>query len=37
MLAQGVAIEAVTLPFVFAALFAAVGIWGFLRRDLKTQ
>ena len=36
MLAQGVAIEAMLLPIAFAALFAAVGYFGFLGRDLRS-
>lgn len=37
MLAQGVAIEAMLLPAGFAAAFAAMGLWGFLRRDIRTS
>ncbi|MEX2393748.1 MAG: ABC transporter permease subunit [Actinomycetota bacterium] len=36
MLVQGVAVEGVTLPFAFAAVFVAVGVWAFNRRDLQT-
>lgn len=36
MLAQGIAVEALTLPIAFAGLFAALGLWGFLRRDLQS-
>lgn len=36
MLAQGIAVEALTLPFALAALFVAVGVWRFLLRDLQS-
>jgi ABC-2 type transport system permease protein len=36
MLAQGIAPEGLTLPIAFAAVFAVVGIWRFLRRDLRS-
>ena len=36
MLAQGVAVEALLAPVAFALLFAAVGYWFFLRRDLRS-
>jgi ABC-2 type transport system permease protein len=36
MLVQGVAVEAITLPFAFAAVFVGVGVWAFNRRDLQT-
>jgi ABC-2 type transport system permease protein len=36
MLVQGIAWEGVILPFVFAGAFVGLGLWSFLRRDLKT-